>query len=171
MAAEICRRITLICVLAASLILHSPALPRSQRPPLPKSHRHIGLNKADIGEAIPEFSMVETSLAAGTKRENLIKSRKREYEAFTVNGTRIFVAELRTGKLSEILGLPLGWRPFSDLAWADGRTLMFDRWSQPNYGVHYAVDVVSRRLLAAVPFPDKQFLEQQRAKRRNGRRE
>jgi len=27
--------------------------------------------------------------------------------------------------------------------------------SQPHYGVHYAVDIEGRRLVAAVPFPEK----------------
>jgi len=92
------------------------------------------------------------------------------YDAFTISGTRLFVAERRTGKIFEIRGLPSGWRPFSDLIWADRRTLMFDRWSQPRYGMHYAVDVRKRRLVAAVPFPDKLFLEQQRPQRKNSRR-
>ena len=171
MSIKVCRRIILVCGLAASLGWHNPALSQSSRPALPKVHRHIGVDKSDVGENIPEFSMAETSLTAGMQKENLITSRSREYDAFTVSGTRLFVAERRTGKILEIQGLPLGWRPFSDLIWAGSRTLMFDRWSQPHYGVHYAVDVASRRLVAAVPFPDKVFLEQHRPKRKKSRRD
>jgi hypothetical protein len=170
MSIEICRRIILVCVLVASPGLYSHALSQSSRPALPKSHRHLGIDKSAVGDAIPEFSMAETVLAAGTKKENLVTSRSREFDAFTVSGTRLFLAERRTGKIFEIRGLPLEWRPFSDLIWADRRTLMFDRWSQPHYGVHYAVDVVSRRLVAAVPFPDKLFLDRQRPRRRKSRR-
>ncbi len=108
--------------------------------------------------------MTETSLEAGMKKENLITSRSRRYDAFTVSLTRLFVAERRTGKIFEICGLPLEWRPFSDLIWANDRRLMFDRWSQPHFGVHYAVDVKRRRLVVAVPFPDKFYFDQQRPK-------
>ena len=113
--------------------------------------------------------MAVTSLAAGTIKESLRTNRIKKYDAFTVDGTRLFVAERKTGKIFEIRGLPLEWRPFSDLIWADNRTLMFDRWSQPHYGIHYAVNVEGRRLVAAVPFPDKFYLEQQRPKRRSDR--
>ena len=99
--------------------------------------------------------MSEVSLDANTKKENLITNRTRTYEAFTVDRTRLFVAERRTGNVFEIKGLPLEWRPFSDLTWANEHIFMFDRWSQPHYGVHYSVDVKEKRLIAAVPFPDK----------------
>ena len=95
---------------------------------------------------------------------NFVANRSRTYEAFTVSSSRLFVTERKTGKIFEIRGLPLEWRPFSDLVWADNRTLVFDRWSQPHYGVHYAVNVRSKRLFIAAPFPDKFYLEQQRAK-------
>ena len=92
-------------------------------------------------------------------------SRNKKYEAFTVAGTRLFVLERATGKILEIRGLPLEWRPFSELFWADNQTLIFDRWSQPHYGVHYAVNLKSGKLVVAVPFPDEFYLQQQRPKR------
>jgi hypothetical protein len=46
---------------------------------------------------------------------------------------------------------------------------MFDRWSQPHYGVHYAVNIKSRKLLIAAPFGDKFYWEQQRPTRQNKR--
>lgn len=114
--------------------------------------------------------MDETSLEAGTKKENLITNRGGRYAAFIVSGTRLFVAERGSGKVFEIRGLPLGWRPFSDLMWADDQTLMFDRWSQPRHGVHYAVDVKSRRLIVAAPFPDRLYSERRRTRRKKTRR-
>jgi hypothetical protein len=56
----------------------------------------------------------------------------------------------------EIRGLPFEWRPFSNLTWADDRTLMFDRWSSPHDGMHYALDVVGGRLVAAQSFHDRE---------------
>lgn len=168
MSSEFCRRVGLLCGLIAVLSLHGRAVSQPSKPPLPKPHRHLGVDRSASGEEIPEFSMTETALEAGMRKENLVTNRSREYDAFTVSGTRLFVAERRTGKVFEIRGLPLEWRPFSDLIWADKQTLMFDRWSQPHYGVHYAVNVRGRRLVAAVPFPDKFYLEQQRPRRKKG---
>jgi len=121
-----------------------------------RAHRHIGIGKTAPVD-IPEFSMVETSLEAGMKKENLVKSRNRKYEAFTVSDTRLLVADRQTAKVFEIRGLPMEWRPFSDLAWVNNQTLVFDRWSQPHYGVHYEVNVKQKKLIKAVPFPDKVY--------------
>ena len=65
---------------------------------------------SDVGEDIPEFSIAESSLSEGTEKESLVTSRSKGYEAFTVSGTRFFVADGRTGKIFEIQALP-----FSDL--------------------------------------------------------
>ena len=127
-----------------------------------QAHRHIGIGKAASVD-IPEFSMVETSLEAGLKKENLIKSRNKRYDAFTVSDTRLLVSDRTTGKVFEIRGLPMEWRPFSDLAWANNQTLVFDRWSQPHYGVHYEVNVKLKKLIRAVPFPDKTYSGSQRS--------
>ena len=170
MSIAICRGIILVFGLSALLGLPGRALSQSRSPSLPKSHRHIGVSKSVVGVPIPTFSMAETSLEAGIKKENPITDRSRKYDAFTVSGTRLFVAERRSGKIFEIRGLPLEWRPFSDLIWASDQILMFDRWSQPHYGVHYEVNVKSRRLVTSVPFPDKFYLRQQRPKRKNNRR-
>lgn len=120
----------------------------------PQAHRHIGMGKTASVD-IPEFLMVETSLEAGVKKESLIKGRNGRYEAFIVADTRLLVADRTTGKVFEIRGLPMEWRPFSDLAWVNNQTLVFDRWSQPHYGVHYQIDVRRKKLIKAVPFPDK----------------
>ena len=119
-----------------------------------RSHRHLGLVQS-IAVVIPEFSIVETSLEPDMKKENLALSRNRQYEAFTVSDTRLFVSERETKKVFEIKGLPLEWRPFSDLRWANNQTLMFDRWSQPHYGVHYSVNVKTRKLMVAAPFGEQ----------------
>jgi hypothetical protein len=138
----------LACGLIALVALANHNYSQSAKP---KLHRH-----ARVGSSVdvPEFSMDETSPEADMKKENLVTSPNKKYEAFTFSDTRLFVSERRTGKVFEIRGLPLDWRPFSDLAWANNHTLMFDRWSQPHYGVHYAVNVTSKKLMVAAPFPD-----------------
>jgi hypothetical protein len=151
------KRLGLLC-LVALLGLETGVFSQSSRQ-LPKSHRHIGIEKS-TGAEITEFSMTETSLETGIEKENVVTNRNRNYEAFTVSGSRLFVADKATKKVFEIRGLLLEWRPFSNLTWANNQTLMFDRWSQPHYGVHYAVNVKNKRLVAAVPFPDTLYLDQ-----------
>lgn len=149
MSNEAYRKMILVSGLVLLLVFYNQASSQSSQ-----AHRHIGIGKTASVE-IPEFSMVETSLEAGVKKENLIKSRNRRYEAFTVADTRLLVADRTTGKVFEIRGLPMEWRPFSDLAWMDNHNLVFDRWSQPHYGVHYQINVKQKNLIKAVPFPDK----------------
>ena len=166
MSIQVCRGTIFVCGLIVLLGLDNHALSQSAKRSSPKSHRHLRIAKS-VGVDIPEFSMAETPLEADLKKEKLITSRNRKYDAFTVSGNRLFVVERGTEKIFEIRGLPLEWRPFSNLTWADNQTLMFDRWSQPHYGVHYAVNVNSRKLLIAAPFPDKFYLEQQRPERQD----
>src|SRR2546422_2293192 len=147
---------------AALLCLSISALSGSSRQASSKSHRHVGVTKSVVEDVAPEFSLVETSLEGGMKKENLVTNRSRTYDAFTVSGTRLFVAERKTGKIFEARGLPLEWRPFSDLGWKDNQTLVFDRWSQPHFGVHYALNVRSKNLVSAAPFADKFYRKQQR---------
>jgi hypothetical protein len=149
---------------AALLCLFTPALSQSSRHASAKPHHHIRLFGSVLEKVAPDFSMVEVSLEESMKKENLVVNRSWTYDAFTVSSSRLFVTERKTGKAFEIRGLPLEWRPFSDLVWADNRTLVFDRWSQPHYGVHYAVNVRSKRVFIAAPFPDKFYLQQQRPK-------
>jgi hypothetical protein len=79
----------------------------------------------------------------------------------------IYLDYLTTNETYEVVGVPLPHRPFSDLVWASDRYLVFDRWSQPHYGVHYVVDAVSRRLVLARPFPDQFYLDSQKPKEGN----
>jgi hypothetical protein len=118
-----------------------------------KAHRHLGTTQS-VAVDIPEFSIAETSIEPDFKKEKLVTSRNKKYDAFTVDETRLFVTERGTKKVFEIKGLPMEWRPFSDLSWVDNQTLMFDRWSQPHHGVHYVVNVKTRKLLVVSPFGD-----------------
>jgi hypothetical protein len=149
MSIKVHRRMILVSGLIFLIGLYSHAASQSTQ-----AHRHIGIDQTASVD-IPEFSIVETTLEAGLKRENLIKSRNRRYEAFTVSDTRLLVSDRTTGKVFEIRGLPMEWRPFSDLTWVNNQTLVFDRWSQPHYGVHYEIDMKRKKLIRAVPFPDR----------------
>ncbi len=152
----------LVFGLTGLLCLPVSILAQSPRRISPQSHRHPGVNKSAVRDIAPDFSLIETPHEEGMKRENLVTNRSRTYDAFTVSGTRLFVAERKTRKIFEARGLPLEWRPFSDVAWKNNQTLVFDRWSQPHYGVHYALNVRSKSLVSATPFADKFYRKQQR---------
>ncbi len=154
MQIETYRRMILVSGLILLLGLYNQA--PSQTSKASRAHRHIGIGKSASVD-IPEFSMAETSLEAGVKKQNRITTRNRRYDAFIVSDTRLLVADRTTGKVFEIRGLPMEWRPFSDLAWMDNQTLVFDRWSQPHHGVHYQINVKRMKLIKAVPFPDQVF--------------
>jgi len=130
------------------------------RPQVPKAHRHLGGMPSMLKEIEPEFSFAEATLEKGFRTKNTVRNKNRTFEAFTLSGTRIFVKDLKSGKIFELKGLPFESRDFSDLAWANNQTLMFDRWVQPHYGNHYAVNVVKKKLTDVVPFPDEFMLKQ-----------
>lgn len=135
------------------------------------AHRHLRLG--DVREeVIRDVEIAEVTLDKGVSKENLARSRDGSYVAFTSYhpdqspSFRIYFAKRGTGKVYEVRGLPLSHRPFSDLAWVNNLTLAFDRWSQPHYGIHYAVNVKAKKLVRASAFPDEFYLEQQKPKSR-----
>jgi hypothetical protein len=132
---------------------------------VPKAHRHLGGLPSMLKEIEADFSFAVAALEKDAPIENAVKNKNRTFEAFVVDKTQIFVKDLKSGKIFEIKGLPSEWRFFSDLVWVNNQTLMFDRWVQPHYGNHYAVDVVKRKLVAAVPFPDEFMFKQKPVKR------
>jgi hypothetical protein len=141
-------------LLSLALIFSSGGSPGGQ-----KAHRHSKL--ADVQkELASDVEIVGIVFEIAPKKEQVVRSADRKFEAFTVNdegdstGYRIFFVEKATGIIYEVRGLPLPHRPFSDLVWNNNRTLVFDRWSQPHYGIHYAVDVITRKLVTASAFPD-----------------
>ena len=151
-----------IIVLVFAVLLVFPCAFRAQ---VPKVHRHLGGMPSMLEEIAPDFSMVETKLEKDAVKDNAVTNKNRTFEAFTVDLTRIFVKDLKTGKVYEIKGLPAEWRFFADLTWANNQILMFDRWVQPHYATHYAVNVVRKKLLDATPFPDEFMLKQKSGKR------
>lgn len=133
---------------------------------LPDPHNHVvDVNRTGLSpESSADFAMVEVSLDPGLERENTTESPGGTFRAFTVCDPtfcssenccqgRILIEDTQTSQVYEIQGLPLRWRPFSDLVWITDDILVFDRWSNPDYGIHYAVNVRDKQLLLASPFP------------------
>lgn len=135
------------------------------------AYRHLKLGDV-MEQALPDVEVAEVTLDRSLTKENLARSRDRRYEAFTSYhpdqspSFRIYFVERATRKVYEVRCLPLPYRPFSNLSFVNNRMLVFDRWSQPHYGIHYAVNVREKRLVTAGAFPDEFFLEQQKPKAR-----
>jgi len=89
--------------------------------------------------------------------------RWRAYIRYTQNeqGGRICLQAVQSGRQYELRGIPLPYRPISNLVWLDNHLLTFDRWSQPHHGVHYVVDVLHLRLVLSTPFPDEFIFRKQ----------
>ena len=150
-----------LLLLLAILLLGcgTPAPPPAPPTALPDPHHHVvdvsgpGL----LAEVAPDLQIVAVPPPPEWAHEEVALNPTGTYRAFTgcAETCRIFFEALATGETFEILGLPLPWRPFSDLVWVTDEILVFDRWSQPHYGLHYAVDVREQTLLLASPFPDE----------------
>ena len=113
----------------------------------------------------PNVNVVEIDPPSSMKREQLTRSG--DATAYVVarsdpNDPQIeYVYFDRNSKTYRIEGVPLGHRPISDVVWASPRYLVFDRWSQPHYGVHYVVDTEQLCVVHICPFPDQFYLDQQ----------
>ncbi len=126
-----------------------------------KHPRHGRLQNGLLAEMREAVTLIEAQPDAKAKRSNVARNRTRSYTAFTLevpingdaNNTRevIFIEDRRQEKIYEVRGFDFP-RPFTDLAWSDKDTLVFDQWTQPNYAVHYALNVRQKKLVAAAPF-------------------
>jgi hypothetical protein len=150
-------RAALLCVAVVGLAAQLPAAAQQSASPA-RIHHHPNADTLDARQEGADVSFVVASPPRNAQREGLVSDQVRRYSAFTVRRRfdrfQLFVLDRRTGRTREIRGIPFASRPFSDLVWSDARTLLFDRWSSPHFGVHYAIDVVSGRLRAAVAFHD-----------------
>lgn len=138
-----------VCIAPGAVSAQRAESPRSQR------HRHRDLERPIIQDSVPELVLVDTTLGRATRREHVVTDRRGRYSAFTVGLTRLYVLDRRTRRILEVRGLPFDGRPFSDVTWADGGVLLFDRWSSPHYAMHYGLDIARRRIVASQSFHDR----------------
>ena len=118
------------------------------------AHRHP--TGADmLAEIAAGVTFVRVDSRKIADRENICRSKGRRYIAFTTSGERerLFITDTRHKIIMEVRGIPLEFRPFSDLRWTTQNRLKFDRWSQPHHGMHYELDVTNKRLVVAYAFP------------------
>ena len=146
---------------SGSLALEQKEVQESSLPtPLPDPHNHvIDVNESQLDlEDFKDFQVVPATVAPDLERENETSSQSKTLIAFSVcdeQACKIFFEDIEADQIYEIQGLPLPHRPFSGLVWITDNILVFDRWSQPHYGVHYVVDVNERNLLLASPITDE----------------
>ncbi|ATB42647.1 hypothetical protein CYFUS_008126 [Cystobacter fuscus] len=129
--------------------------------PLGDPHHHVvDVSRSWAMENPNEgFSLVEVpALPSGTELDERALSPDGRFQAFATcePGCRVLVQPVGRESLLELRGPAFSeLRPFSGLVWLTADILVFDQWTQPHYGIHYAVDVRNRRLLQAAPFPDR----------------
>jgi hypothetical protein len=133
-------------------------------PTLTDPHHHVvDVVASTVPPEIAEkFAFLEVVLDSQVERYKVTANAEGTYQAFCIeellpSGSfreRLVVEDLGSGKTYEIAGLSPRPRDFSSLVWL-GQVLVFDKWSQPHYGLHYAVDVQNGTLLLAAPFPDR----------------
>ena len=129
-------------------------------PTFPDPHHHVvDVNNNSLGPQNADgFKITEVSVAPDLSHEQATLNQDGTLEAFTTcdQSCRILFKELETGHIYEIQAPSFSpARPFSGPVWITSDILIFDQWSQPHYGVHYAVDVRDKKLILASPFTDQ----------------
>lgn len=118
----------------------------------------------------PDFELVQVNPPPTDRLHGVVTNQTATLQAYVIEKASISgavreyiqIEEFDTGRVHEVRGIPLGYRPYSDLVWVGDRYLVFDRWPQPHYGWHYVVDVLKRELILARPFPDPFYLDQRK---------
>ncbi len=129
---------------------------------LPDPHHHVVDVDGLMPDVVATFQMTETVVGPEAERYDVTQNQSGTWEAYLVHQQlsgnefreKLIVQNLQAGKMYEIQGLPLPKRLVSDLVWVTDNVLVFDKWSNPYYGIHYAVDVQEGKLILASAFPD-----------------
>ncbi len=141
---------------------------------IPDPHNHV----VDVHEKpwsssdTHNIKLVLVERPPDSKKANIVLNQSKTLRAYVTRKASgegagldlIWIEYVQSGQTYEIQGIPLPHRPFSDLKWVKDKFLVFDRWSNPHYGMHYVLDTVERKVRLAAPFPDQFFLDSQRRK-------
>ena len=116
-----------------------------------------------------EFKATEFVLKPDQKPENITTNPIGTYQAYTVEvpissqssqsnvgetQEIIVVENLKSGQAYQLL-FPIAWRPISNIVWISPAVMAFDQLTQPHYGIHYIVDVETKKLISVDPFSDE----------------
>lgn len=83
--------------------------------------------------------------------QNMTPSADGRYLAFTAPlplGESLFIRDMTSQVVYEVVGIPLPWRPFANLTWVED-VLSVDRWANPTSGAHYEIDMNQQQLIRA----------------------
>jgi hypothetical protein len=122
---------------------------------IPDPHRHGDLSGSGFLDEIKgDVRIEEVEDQQPPAKGKGIYNPERTMRAFIVNfedagQEQLFVEDLKTGKVIVIDGLPFPNRPYSDITWAKGGLLVFDRSASPHTGAHYVADMKSKKLIVA----------------------
>jgi hypothetical protein len=122
--------------------------------PKDRAHQHsAGIDM--LSEIAPGVTIIRVDSRKVAVRQDICRSKDRRFIAFitSAGSERLFIEDRQLKIVSEVRGIPLENRPFNDLGWTAQNRLKFDRWSQPHHGMHYELDVRSKRLIVAYAFP------------------
>jgi len=143
----------------------TPIRAQSAQPASAPGHDHR-CNDGPVDAAeLRAFSMRPVTFSHPRTEDGVVSpgTRYRAFASATGQRFRLIVHDRKTHGWREVRGLPFAWRPFTGLAWRDGRTLVFDRWSSPHVGVHYSVDVARGALVSASLFHEPMSEAERRA--------
>jgi hypothetical protein len=126
---------------------------------LPDPHHHVvDVNNNSLGpQNLEGFKIEETPIKPEAQMDEITVNPSKTLRAFSscTRTCHVYFEDSSVGKVYEIQ-MPsfLPGRPFSSLVWVTDEILVFDQWTQPHHGVHYAVNVREKKLILASPFPD-----------------
>jgi hypothetical protein len=156
-------RLLLICglsVLTACVGVNSSSVTPTPTATLSDPHHHvIDVNNNSLGpQNLEGFKIEEASIKPEMQADEVVVNPAQTLRAFSSckRTCHIYFEDSSAGKVYEIQ-MPsfLPGRPFSSLVWVTDEVLVFDQWTQPHHGVHYAVNVREKKLVLASPFPDQ----------------
>jgi len=105
-----------------------------------------------------DFKLVRVQLDPKFPRENSVINQPSSFRAFSGCNPNcgIYLENLKTNEIYQFYAPSfLSSRPFQDLVWLSDHIIIFDQWTQPHHGVHFAINVREGKLILASPFPDK----------------
>jgi hypothetical protein len=134
------------------------ACDENAEPDLDPHHHSVDVTDSSQSLEISDFAIATIEIDSALQRESMIENASGTWQAFIIPNEqghqRLYVEDLTNHIIYEIQGIPLPWRNFTDLVWVSDDILVFDQWSQPHHGVHYAVNIREQVLLIAAPFSD-----------------
>ena len=141
------------------LVALAPSALAQKAASIPDPHHHkdiVGSMLEDIAADVHVREVPDAPTPAEDEGAVNADKTMHAYATADENGVeRVFVEDSHFGVFYEIEGLPFPNRPVSDMTWASPNLLVFDRSTNPHMGVHYVVDMKTKRLVVAALLSDE----------------